>query len=197
VRWGTFAITAACLCWAIDNNLTRAVANTDALFIAGSKGLIAGVVNCSLALSMGIHLPSLQLTSTAMLIGLLGYGASLVLFVLALRNLGTARTGAYFSVAPFFGAGIAIALGEPTSWVFWLAAGCMAAGVWLHLTERHEHEHFHAMIDHDHRHVHDEHHQHEHVGVLNNGEPHSHAHTHKPLRHSHPHYPDAHHRHTH
>ncbi|MDB6061356.1 MAG: hypothetical protein JWM78_1459 [Verrucomicrobiaceae bacterium] len=196
-HWGTFAIAAACLCWAIDNNLTRTVASTDALFIAGSKGLIAGVVNCSLALSMGNYLPSAEIIGSGMLIGLLGYGASLVLFVLALRNLGTARTGAYFSVAPFFGAGIAIALGEPTSWSFWIAAGCMTAGVWLHITERHVHEHIHTMMEHSHGHVHDEHHQHEHDETLNISEPLSHTHAHKSLRHSHPHYPDAHHRHAH
>jgi len=149
---GQLAIALACLCWAIDNNLTRKVSATDALFIAGIKGLIAGGVNCALAVLFGAALPHGAVLVSTMLVGLLGYGLSLVMFVLALRGLGTARTGAYFSTAPFIGALLALVLlGEKTSPSFWLAAVLMGFGVWLHLTERHEHEH---------RHSHDEHHQH-------------------------------------
>jgi len=121
-----------------------------------------------------------------------------VLFIVALRHLGTARTGAYFSVAPFFGAAVALAvLGEEATALFWVAATLMALGVWLHVTERHEHRHVHGPIEHAHVHVHDEHHQHEHDFGLDGGEPHSHPHRHSRLVHSHPHYPDLHHRHEH
>jgi hypothetical protein len=131
-------------------------------------------------------------------VGFLGYGTSLVLFVLALRRLGAARTGAYFSTAPFVGAMAgAVLLREPLSWLIVLAAVLMAAGVWLHLTERHDHEHEHEALEHTHAHVHDEHHQHPHEAETPPGEPHSHAHVHAPLRHSHPHFPDLHHRHHH
>jgi drug/metabolite transporter (DMT)-like permease len=194
---GPAAIAVACLCWAIDNNLTRAVATADALFIAGSKGLVAGLANCGLALSLNAVWPAPSLAAAAMVVGLLGYGASLVLFVLALRALGTARTGAYFSVAPFAGAALAIALGESPSWLFWLAALCMGSGVWLHVSERHTHEHAHQTLDHTHAHVHDEHHQHSHDFAWDGAEPHVHPHRHVPLRHAHPHFPDAHHRHSH
>jgi hypothetical protein len=133
-----------------------------------------------------------------MTVGLLGYGISLVLFVLALRGLGSARTGAYFSTAPFMGAAIAIlAFGDRASLMFWAAAVLMGAGVWLHLTERHEHLHTHEPITHTHRHVHDEHHQHTHDFDWDGHEPHTHEHTHAPLTHSHPHYPDIHHQHRH
>lgn len=115
-------------------------------------------------------------------------------FVLALRGLGTARTGAYFSTAPFIGAGIAIGLlGEPTSLTFWLATGLMGWGVWLHLTEHHEHE----RMEHAHRHAHDEHHQHSHDFAWNDDEPHDHWHRHTAVTHKHPHYPDIYHRHSH
>lgn len=195
---GPAAIAAACLCWAIDNNLTRKVSASDALFIAGSKGLAAGVVNVALALSLGAALPSAQVALPAMTLGLFGYGISLVMFVLALRGLGSSRTGAYFSTAPFVGAAIALLfLGEQTSWQFWLAAALMAFGVWLHLTERHAHEHTHEVLEHSHRHVHDVHHQHGHDADWDGGEPHSHLHRHEPITHSHPHYPDIHHRHRH
>ncbi|HMW17134.1 MAG TPA: EamA family transporter [Accumulibacter sp.] len=194
---GPLAIAAACLCWGIDNNLTRRVSASDAIFIALIKGLVAGGVNTGLALMVGASIPGIVTTATAMLVGLFGYGLSLILFVLALRGLGTSRTGAYFSTAPFIGAAIAIIfLGDHPSPFFWTAALLMGIGVWLHLTERHEHEHSHDPITHYHRHVHDAHHQHEHDSE-EGSEPHAHWHTHQWLRHTHPHFPDIHHRHRH
>ena len=195
---GPLAVAVACLCWGIDNNLTRKVSASDALFIAGAKGLIAGVVNCSLALYLGAQIPGLAQLAPILLVGFLGYGISLVLFVLALRGLGSARTGAYFSTAPFLGAALALlVLGESVTGAFWIAAALMAAGVWLHLTERHAHAHQHEATEHGHRHIHDEHHQHEHPFEWDPAMPHSHAHTHSPIKHSHPHFPDIHHRHRH
>jgi drug/metabolite transporter (DMT)-like permease len=196
--WGAGLIALACLCWALDNNFTRKVSASDALFIAGLKGIVAGVVNTGIALLLGARFPAGTAIVEAMTVGLLGYGISLVLFVLALRGLGSARTGAYFSTAPFMGAAIAIlAFGEHATWMFWAAAVLMGAGVWLHLTERHEHLHTHEPITHTHRHVHDEHHQHTHDFDWDGHEPHTHEHTHAPLTHSHPHYPDIHHQHRH
>jgi drug/metabolite transporter (DMT)-like permease len=198
LSWGALLIAGACLCWALDNNFTRKVSASDALFIAGLKGLTAGIVNVVIALALGARLPAMSIVGMAMTVGLLGYGISLVLFVLALRGLGSARTGAYFSTAPFIGSAIAIlAFGEQAPWMFWLAAVLMGAGVWLHLTERHEHLHTHEPITHTHRHVHDEHHQHAHDFDWNGREPHTHEHTHAPLTHGHPHYPDIHHQHRH
>jgi len=174
------------------------VSASDALFIAGAKGLFAGLVNCTIAFTLGAKLVPLAVLSPTLLIGFLGYGVSLVLFVLALRGLGAARTGAYFSTAPFLGAAIAIlVLGESVSLLFWLAAAFMIFGVWLHLTERHEHEHEHLSLEHTHRHTHDEHHQHEHAEDASVDGPHSHAHQHVAIRHNHPHFPDIHHRHRH
>lgn len=195
---GLLAIAAACLCWGIDNNLTRRVSAADALFIAGVKGLSAGAVNTGLALLLGAALPAWPVAGAAMAVGLAGYGLSLVLFVLALRNLGTARTGAYFSTAPFIGAAIAILLlGESTPMPFWIAACLMGLGVWLHLTERHEHVHTHEPLEHSHSHIHDAHHHHAHDFDWDGSEPHSHPHRHEALTHKHPHFPDIHHRHGH
>lgn len=195
---GPLAVSLACFCWAIDNNLTRKVSASDALFVAGFKGLVAGLVNCSLALLLGSRLPEFSVLAPTLGLGFLGYGVSLVLFVLALRGLGSARTGAYFSTAPFLGAAIAIvAMGEPVSLSFWPAAALMGIGVWLHLTESHAHEHQHVPLTHGHRHVHDEHHQHQHSFEWSGTGAHSHVHEHVQIRHSHPHFPDIHHRHTH
>ena len=195
---GQLAIIGACLCWAIDNNLTRKVSASDALFIAGAKGLVAGVVNLGLALGLGHALPAWPVAGATMLVGLLGYGLSLVFFVRALRELGTSRTGAYFSTAPFVGAALSIwLLGEPTPPPFWVAAVLMGLGVWLHLSERHGHEHAHESLLHSHEHRHDEHHQHVHDFPWDGREPHKHPHKHAPLKHSHGHFPDIHHRHRH
>jgi drug/metabolite transporter (DMT)-like permease len=195
---GPALVGLACLCWAIDNNLTRKVSASDALFIAGTKGLIAGTVNTLLALGLGAVLPSYSTVTATMVVGLLGYGISLVFFVLALRGLGTARTGAYFSTAPFIGAAVALLVFTETPGVeFWIAAALMGLGVWLHLTEHHAHDHLHGAMEHTHEHSHDEHHQHAHHAEWDGRSKHSHHHTHSAIQHSHPHYPDIHHRHTH
>jgi hypothetical protein len=136
--------------------------------------------------------------AAAALIGFFGYGVSLVLFVLGLRHLGAARTGAYFSTAPFLGALLAVwLLGEPLTLQLAAAGLLMAAGIYIHLTETHMHEHAHAALEHAHRHVHDAHHRHVHMPGDPAGEPHAHPHRHLPLVHKHPHYPDLHHRHAH
>ncbi len=201
--WPGLAVVGACLGWALDNNLTRKVALSDAGFIAMSKGLAAGSVNLLLALLLGAHWPSLQIVAAAGALGFASYGVSLVLFVLALRHLGTARSGAYFAVAPFFGAVLAvILLGEALTAGLVLAGLLMAWGVWLHVSERHAHLHLHEALQHAHSHVHggpgdDGHHDHVHAPALPAGTRHSHAHAHLALRHEHPHVPDAHHRHRH
>ena len=195
---GPLLIACACLAWALDNNLTRRISGGDAATIACLKGLVAGSVNAALAVALGATLPPAPALAAAALVGFLGYGVSLVLFIIALRHLGTARTGAYFSVAPFFGAALSLLLlGEQTSPPFWFAAALMAFGVWLHVSERHEHEHAHEPMDHTHPHVHDEHHLHEHEAGWDGREPHVHPHRHPRHTHSHPHYPDLHHRHRH
>jgi drug/metabolite transporter (DMT)-like permease len=195
---GPALVGLACLCWAIDNNLTRKVSASDALFIAATKGVMAGAVNTFIAMGMGAELPGFATLSATMAVGLLGYGISLVLFVLALRGLGTARTGAYFSTAPFIGAATALMVfPETTSLAFWMAMGLMSVGVWLHLTERHAHEHTHVELSHGHVHRHDEHHQHVHDFERDGIEPHTHDHKHAKLKHEHAHFPDVHHRHSH
>ncbi len=195
---GALLIVAACLCWAIDNNLTRKVSTNDAMLVACLKGLLAGACNTGLALAAGASLPGASSAGAALAVGFFGYGVSLTLFVVGLRTLGTARTGAYFSVAPLFGVLISLALWpEPPTSFFWAAAALMAVGVWLHIREHHEHEHTHEPLEHSHKHRHDDHHRHVHAFEWNGEEPHTHLHRHEALTHKHPHYPDIHHRHGH
>jgi drug/metabolite transporter (DMT)-like permease len=195
---GPALIVGACIAWGLDNNLTRKVSLADPLQIVEIKGLVAGPVNLLLGLSVGGNLPDLSPMLVAGFVGFVGYGISLALFVRALRYLGAARTGAYFSTAPFLGAIAAILLlAEPITIQLAAAGALMAVGVWLHVTEVHEHEHIHEPMAHEHQHVHDEHHQHAHGPDDPPGEPHTHWHRHERLTHKHPHVPDMHHTHGH
>ncbi len=195
---GPLLVVVACIGWAIDNNLTQKVSASDPVQIAALKGAVAGTVNLLIGLGLNGALPGMSRVAGALALGFLSYGVSLVLFVLAMRSLGTARTGAYFSLAPFVGAaGGLLFWHDPVSPLFFAAAALMALGLWLHLTERHEHAHTHEPLTHSHRHVHDAHHQHTHAPGVPAVEPHTHEHTHEPVTHAHAHFPDLHHRHGH
>ena len=195
--WPELAVLGACFAWGIDNNLTRKVSLSDATWIASVKGLAAGSVNLTLAFIMGATVPPLPNLAGALVVGFFAYGVSLVLFVVGLRHLGTARTGAYFSIAPFIGTELALAMGEPLTLTLVVAASLMGLGIWLHLTERHNHTHMHQLFEHDHEHIHDEHHQHHHDILVELSTKHRHLHRYTPMTHFHPHFPDAHHQHKH
>lgn len=195
---GALLVAGACVAWGIDNNVTRSLSRADPMQITAVKGLVAGSANLSLALLTHASVPGASSVTAAMVTGFLSYGVSLVLFVLGLRNLGTARTAAYFSTAPFIGAVLSLVLfSEPLSGRLMAAGVLMGIGLYLHLREQHVHVHSHEEMEHEHRHVHDEHHQHAHGPADPPGEPHSHRHRHEPLTHSHAHFPDLHHRHGH
>lgn len=193
----TLAVAAACALWALDNNLTRRIAAADPVNIAMIKGLAAGCVNVLAALALGASFPNALPLAGALMLGWLSYGISLVLYIVALRHLGSARAASHFSTAPFIGAALALALlGEPVTVGFVAAFLLMIAATWLALTEQHRHAHGHEPLAHEHLHTHDAHHRHAHRGD-EGPEPHSHPHRHAPLAHSHPHLPDLHHRHPH
>ena len=195
---GSILVAIACLCWGIDNNVSRQLSHADPVSLAMIKGLVAGTVNLMLGLAAGASIPAPAAVALGLGLGIVAYGASLVLYLRAMRDLGTARTAAYFGIAPFAGVAIAVlAFGEPVTLRLAAAGALMAIGVWIHVTERHDHEHQHVALDHEHRHVHDDHHQHDHAPGDPVGEPHSHPHRHRPMFHRHPHAPDLHHRHGH
>ena len=194
---GSVLVVAACLCWGLDNNFTQKVSASDPFQVTAIKGLVAGAFNVSLALALGNPLPALSTAALSAVVGVFGYGISLACFVLALRQIGTARTGAYFALAPFIGAILSVlVLGEPASPALLAAGLLMGLGVWIHLTERHDHKHVHPYLKHSHGHVHDEHHEHAHAPGVDVTEPHTHEHEHQPMTHTHPHLPDIHHRHS-
>jgi drug/metabolite transporter (DMT)-like permease len=196
---GVALLAGACVCWAVDNNLTQRLSLKDPFAIVRVKTLVAGAANTVLGLLVaGGTLPPWRFVLGAMALGSLSYGVSVVLDAFALRAVGAAREAAYFATAPFVGAlGSVLLLGDPLRWHDGLAMVFMALGVGFLLRERHGHQHAHDELAHEHIHEHDEHHRHEHQPGDPAGEPHSHPHRHAPLVHDHPHVPDAHHRHRH
>lgn len=194
---GPLLVTIAMVCWGLDNNLTCRISHKDPVQIAQIKGLFAGSVSLLLALFIGMSIPIDISLVLALLLGSLSYGLSLVLFIKALRGLGSSRTGAFFSLAPFVGAVFSlIVLREWLGWVMFPATGLMILGVYLIMRERHSHRHFHPRQTHTHPHSHDDgHHFHNHPGHTK--EPHAHEHIHHEIEHVHLHWPDADHRHRH
>lgn len=195
---GFAAVVAACLCWAIDNNLSQRVSLRDPIMVTRIKTLGAGTCTLSLALFTGQSLPRPSVLLAALMLGLFSYGVSLVLDMQALRLLGAAREAGYFASAPFIGALAAVPiLGERWDGRDFLATGLMAVGVALLFRAHHSHLHAHAEVLHDHAHVHEDHHDHEHEGGGPMEEPHAHSHYHLSLTHDHPHVSELHHRHEH
>lgn len=194
---GALAVAGAGLAWSIDNNLSQRLSLRDPVAVTRAKTLVAGGVNVALGLALGDPLPAALPLVGALVTGFLGYGLSIVLHLLALRHVGTARQAAYLATAPFIGAVASMPiLGERLTWREVVAGVVMGAGVTILVRARHGHRHVHEEVEHDHAHVHDEHHAHAHgEGVA--AEPHSHLHRHASLAHDHVHHPDPHHRHRH
>ena len=197
IDWlGAACVVGACSCWALDNNFTQRLSLRDPIAVVRMKGLVAGSVSLALALASGSKLPAAATVAMAALLGVLSYGASIVLHIRAVRLIGAARQAGLFAAAPFIGALASIPiLGERLHAIDVAAMALMATGVALLLREHHAHLHAHEELEHDHLHVHDEHHRHEHDGPV--VEPHTHPHRHMALTHDHPHTPDPHHRHAH
>jgi drug/metabolite transporter (DMT)-like permease len=191
-------VAAGCLCWGFDNNFTAIIDGFTPAQITLAKGVIAGIVNLGIGLYLGGPIRGINIIGWSILIGALGYGASIVLYISGAQKLGAARSQMLFAAAPLAGAVIAwVALKEPVQLVQGIAAPTMLVGILLMISERHEHEHCHDSVVHIHEHCHDdEHHDHEHDGDTS-GERHTHEHIHERVRHNHAHMPDLHHRHGH
>jgi drug/metabolite transporter (DMT)-like permease len=196
--WGFLAIGGACLCWALDNNLTQRLSLRDPVVVTRIKTLSAGACSLALAAATGQSMPGLWVFGCTLALGLISYGLSLVLDTYALRLLGAAREAGFFATAPFIGAVAAVPiLREQWDGRDFLAAGLMAAGVVLLLRAHHAHEHTHEELEHDHAHRHRDHHEHEHGETQAVDEPHAHRHRHVALTHDHAHVSELHHRHDH
>ncbi|MFV0412629.1 MAG: EamA family transporter [Oscillospiraceae bacterium] len=194
---GALLVLLACVCWGVENNCTRVLSAKNPLEIVVVKGFGSGLGSLAIALALGQYALRPGPIALALLVGFVAYGLSIYFYILAQRQLGAARTSAYYAFAPFIGAGLSFAIFRQLPTVLYLAAfGVMVAGAYLAATERHAHRHLHPALAHEHRHNHsDGHHTHTHVPPVE-GE-HSHPHTHGEMAHRHPHTPDLHHTHSH
>ncbi|KJR45146.1 Permease of the drug/metabolite transporter (DMT) superfamily [Desulfosporosinus sp. I2] len=198
--FGAIGVLSACILWGIDNNFTRNVSAKDPLSIVAIKGLSAGTFSLILSVILGFPLPSFKFVLLAMVLGYFSYGLSIVLFIRAMRELGSARTSALFGTAPFVGVALSLPLfRESQGTLFFLSLPIMIIGAVFLLKEEHEHLHKHETTEHEHRHNHnDSHHTHGHSDneIPKNGH-HSHVHGHEFIIHVHEHAPDIYHRHAH
>lgn len=193
---GLACVAGASLAWAFDNALSKPLSPLDPSAVVGVKGLLGATCAVAVAFALGESWPPRAAALGLLVIGATGYGLSLRLYLLAQRSLGAGRTASVFASAPFCGAALALALGEPAGLLTLAGAAAMIVGLFLHATERHEHPHVHRAIEHAHPHRHDDaHHSHTH-DPMPQGE-HTHAHRHEETRHAHPHVPDVHHEHDH
>lgn len=191
------SVLAACILWGIDNNLTRELESIPASLLACIKGWSAGIFNVLLSLFLFKSQVTVLQVSGALVIGALSFGASLVFFIHALREIGSARTSTWFASGPFIGTILAvIVLGERPPEEYWIAALIMLSGMFFLYWEVHLHLHQHERLAHTHPHEHEEHHLHEHNNGKHGGK-HDHVHEHEPITHAHMHWPDIHHRHIH
>ena len=191
------SVLAACVLWGVDNSLTRELESMPASLLACMKGWVAGTFNVLLSLVLFKSQVTAFQVSGVLAIGALSYGASLVLFIYALREIGSARTSTWFATGPFIGTLLSVVLlGEHPAGEYWAAALVMLSGMVFLYGEVHRHLHRHERFAHAHLHEHDEHHLHEHLGEGAGGR-HDHFHEHEPITHSHVHWPDVHHRHAH
>ena len=186
----------ACVCWGFENNCTRMLSLKDPLQIVIIKGLGSGTGAMLLAAATKTLSANMLYILFALLLGFLAYGLSIYFYILAQRELGAARTSAYYAIAPFIGVGLSFVIfrqGITSSFV--LALAVMILGTYFAAFEKHKHVHHHTQIVHEHRHNHtDGHHNHSHDYPVTE---HSHSHTHETLTHEHPHTPDMHHTHPH
>jgi drug/metabolite transporter (DMT)-like permease len=192
---GAALVAGAMMGWALDNIVSRTLADRDPLAVVAGKGLLGGLLSLTAAVIVGEPRPTLTAAAAIAAIGAVGYGVSLFFYLRAQALIGAARTASVFAAAPFVGSAVALALGAPWPGAALAgAAALMLAGVWLHASERHHHRHHHRALHHEHLHTHDDgHHTHTHDPMPAGA--HSHMHDHQAVTHDHEHGEDLHHRH--
>lgn len=195
--FGSLFVILACICWGFENNCSRMLSIKNPMQVVIIKGFGSGSGALIIAFALNELSGSAIYIAAALILGFFSYGLSIFFYVSAQRELGAARTSAYYAFAPFAGVGLSFLLFRETPTLSFAAAlFVMIAGTYLAFSEEHRHPHTHAALTHEHRHNHEDgHHNHMHNEPVP-GE-HNHIHTHEDLTHAHHHTPDAHHIHTH
>lgn len=195
--YGSIFVLLACICWGLENNCTRKLSIKDPLEVVVVKGFGSGLGSLIIALSLGDRINSMTYVLIALLLGFFAYGLSIFFYIYAQRDLGAAKTSAYYAIAPFIGVGLSLIIfREIPSLSFFIALIIMIIGTYFASTEEHNHEHSHTAITHEHSHSHEDgHHNHFHDKTIIGK--HNHFHTHEERTHSHKHSLDIHHNHAH
>ena len=196
--FGSLLVLAACLCWGLENNCTRMLSLKNPIQIVILKGLGAGGGALLIVLATTGFVNHALYNVYALLLGFFAFGLSIFFYIKAQRDLGAARTSAYYAIAPFVGAALSFLIfRDSITILFAIALLIMIVGAYLAAFEKHTHFHIHDMVEHDHRHSHESlHHNHQHEEEIE-GEEHNHLHVHTPTTHEHEHTPDTHHSHFH
>jgi len=193
---GSLFVLVACLSWGFENNCTRMLSLKNPLEIVVVKGFGSGIGSLAIAIFTKAYIANVGYILFALLLGFFSYGLSVYLYILAQRDIGAARTSAYYAFAPFIGVILSFIIFKQSITIsFMIALIVMAIGTYFATSEKHIHLHKHTPMEHDHRHSHDDgHHNHTHDFPV--GE-HSHLHRHEAMEHMHTHLPDLHHTHKH
>ena len=184
---GSLFVLGACLCWGLENNCTKMISNKSSVEIVIIKGSFSGLGSLIIAFILGERLPNLIFVLCVLALGFVAYGLSIHFYIMAQKDLGAAKTSAYYSIAPFLGVLFSfVILSERPKIQFYIALIIMIISTVLmvkdtiKLQHTHEHEHIHT---HEHRHgnivhTHEHSHVHSHLHIHNDGgENHSHEHT--------------------
>lgn len=195
--FGSLFVLLACLSWGLENNCTRMLSLKDPMQIVVIKGLGSGLGSLIIAFSTQVITKDWLYIFYTLILGFVAYGMSIFLYIKAQRDLGAARTSAFYATAPFIGVLVSwLVLQESISTSFIIAFCIMLLGSYFAVSEQHQHLHLHEVVTHEHKHNHhDGHHNHRHLYGLK--KEHSHEHTHDGIEHSHVHLPDLHHKHSH
>lgn len=193
---GSLLVLGACACWGLENNCTKMLSGKSSVEIVIIKGCFSGLGSLVVALLLGERLPPAGWLPAILLLGFVSYGLSINFYILAQRELGAAKTSAYYSIAPFLGVAFSmLLLGERPGARFYAALAIMASSTWLMARDS-------IKLQHTHVHTHLHTHEHRHGGLVHTHQ-HAHAHTHLHIHgeneedHSHPHRDLTGHQHSH
>ena len=184
-----FVILATC-CWGLENNCTRKISEKSTYQIVLLKGIFSGGGAFVIAVLLGEKIPEMKYIVMIMLLGYVSYGLSIFLYIRAQRNLGAAKTSAYYAVAPFVGSFLAFAVnGEKLAVEYFVGLAFMFIGtafvVYDTMIKNHLHGHMHTIVHthngvththvimHTHEHYHfgnEEFHHHKHEDFINSCE---------------------------
>ena len=192
---GSLLVLGAACCWGLENNCTRMLSNKSSVQITTIKGIFSGLGSLIVAFIVGENIPGLLWIGAVLLLGFVAYGLSINFYIKAQKDLGAAKTSAYYSIAPFLGVIFGVLLlREQPGLQFYLGLVIMIAATVLmvkdtislqHTHEHshiHTHEHCHGDLIHTHEHNHIHSHTHTHGEDSNN-----HEHNHKAMPHEHLH----------